>query len=1170
MIRKITLFFLACLGFAATYAQPLCGSDLYRQKLMTDPNYAALQSADRTAWSNYMSSIGSGLISSKIRLTGGDSVYEIPTVVHIIHDGGAVGSNFNPTDAQIASMIDYLNKSLEATWTGYPTTSTGGTRVPIRFTLAKRSPSCGTTTGIIRINGATSATLGTTYVNNGVNASGSSGVSDGTLKAVSYWPSSDYYNIWLVNKIDGQDGIPPLSGPITTGYAYMPPVSNPAIDGMLMLAYLFNPSSYGASTLPHEVGHSFSLFHTFEGSFSPANACPANTNCTLDGDLICDTEPEKAGGVSSCPTALAINSCTGSPYGSPGIQNNFMTYSNCTARKFTPGQRNRMMYSLKMLRGSLITSLGATNPSTITAAACTPSHTGTSGSGPGRIVITQGTFTPQDTLMHMVSAGYTGDGNLAYIDKTCKHRIELTAGVTYRIRVYRGSTFTTDRVKAYIDWNNDGDFVDAGEQIWHNGFPSPTSNNYVDTSIVPPLTGITNCVPIRMRIVAEPAGTPINNFNSCSLVNGQAEDYEVIIKGVGTSSSVTGAVTLTKPPVGGNPSCFNTSLTIQSNVSTAILPVGYRWYKKSSTGFITAGPASGTATEWTSTAFQDRDTVYLKVAFSGPCGIDTAISDSLVIFRVLSVNPAVTIGQTWGTNPGCPDDSVVYSVVSNVNPGGSPTYSWYLNGSATPIQTGSQTYLSMKNVPSGTTVQVVMQSSASAPCAPPPGRATSNTLTYTHGFQNPSAQIALTMGTNPGCQGQTLTFTALTTYGGTAPTYQWRVNGVNAGTNSPTFSGVFNHNDVIDYIFTSNSTCVQPADRTKTSTSIKVEHVLITANITIAVVAGNHIACQGKPVLYAANTTNAGSNPGFEWMINGVPVPNSNSPLFQSSTMSNGDAVSCILHATDPCVANPDDTSNAITMVIRPSATPQVTIAITAGKNPWCLDSMVEFTATAINATSAGTTPPHFEWLVNGFESYTGAVFQNAAYLNGDVVVCRVNPTDGECYLPDTVFSAPYTMIRSTLPDPPIIHLVGNMLITNKAGTYKWWGPAGLYSTGTNGTFHPTEKGQYMAVTDNNGCWSLASNYLIITLLDVSTVDLAPVNIYPNPTNGELVLDWGTQNVNVDIMVHNTLGQQIIHDEVKGLSRKVMDLSKLTPGIYYIVMKDDNGNSGTAKITVSR
>jgi hypothetical protein len=56
----------------------------------------------------------------------------------------------------------------------------------------------------------------------------------------------------------------------------------------------------------------------------------------------------------------------------------------------------------------------------------------------------------------------------------------------------------------------------------------------------------------------------------------------------------------------------------------------------------------------------------------------------------------------------------------------------------------------------------------------------------------------------------------------------------------------------------------------------------------------------------------------------------------------------------------------------------------------------------------------------------------------------------------------------------------------------------------------------------------------------------------------------------MNIVVHNTLGQQMINDEVKGESRKVMDLSKLTSGIYYIVMKDDNGNSGTVKITVAR
>ncbi len=48
--------------------------------------------------------------------------------------------------------------------------------------------------------------------------------------------------------------------------------------------------------------------------------------------------------------------------------------------------------------------------------------------------------------------------------------------------------------------------------------------------------------------------------------------------------------------------------------------------------------------------------------------------------------------------------------------------------------------------------------------------------------------IAITSGSNPACIGKSVTFTATPTNGGTAPAYQWKVDNVNAGANSPVFT----------------------------------------------------------------------------------------------------------------------------------------------------------------------------------------------------------------------------------------------------------------------------------------------------------------------------------------------------------------------------------------------
>lgn len=72
----------------------------------------------------------------------------------------------------------------------------------------------------------------------------------------------------------------------------------------------------------------------------------------------------------------------------------------------------------------------------------------------------------------------------------------------------------------------------------------------------------------------------------------------------------------------------------------------------------------------------------------------------------------------------------------------------------------------------------------------------------------PTISVNLTGGSNPTCAGTTVTYSANQSNGGASPSYQWKVNGINAGTNNATFSGVLNNNDSINCVLTSNAVCV--------------------------------------------------------------------------------------------------------------------------------------------------------------------------------------------------------------------------------------------------------------------------------------------------------------------------------------------------------------------------
>lgn len=1148
MIRKLTLLLLLCISILnVTKAQSLCGFDAMNKHMMqTSPAYAQRVNQMNANISQWLSThnVSSLLTTNSL----GDTVYEIPVVVHVMHTGGAVGSIYNITDGRIDTAIDYLNKVFEASWPSYPAAGSGGTKIPLTFKLAKRSPTCGPTTGINRVD-VTSFTdynaSGYDYAQYGVrtNFSSGTGVRDDSVKMLSKWPNDRYYNIWVVNKIDGNDG---TSGSFTAGYAYLPWATSPALDGCVMLATQVRQNRI---TLPHEVGHSFGLYHTFEDSDPSTNTCLMNPtgNCATEGDRCCDTEPHYLYGPGTCNTGNN-NPCTGNTFGDATARN-IMNYANCQNR-FTPDQRDRVIASLLTYRADLISSSATLPiPSTGLPAVCTPGITNSTNnlnSGPKSLKI-EDNVGPRVYIDASTAGGYNSDGNVAYLDLTCQHQIRLVAGKTYKMTIT--SSFF-DKGAAFIDYNNDGILGNsAGERL--NVVDNSGGDLHTATFTVP--FTATSCVPIRMRIKSD---RTTNYLDSCSnTVNGQTEDYEVLLYG---TNSAGGTVSISNPPGGGNPSCTGSTLTFRATPSQGLTIVGYQW-------FINSTSVSGqTADSFQSNIFVNNDTVKVALYYANQCGVDTVYSDSVIVKRSTTIAPQVSMLIDKGTNPTCVDDTITFKAVPTSNPGGAPTYKWMSNGVYITGATGP-TFKAFNRI--GETISVVMTSSAGAPCAIP-DTALSNSVTIRDTTKRPVANVALTVGVNPGCAGQYLQFGVTTQSGGSAPTYQWTVNGTPvAGATGATFgSSTLNDNDLVRVIVTSNSACATP--KTVTSDSVKVIHAKMTADIIIAQTTGVNPTCQGKTVIFSANTINAGGNAQFEWQINSTPVPGATSPVYSTDTLKPFDTVKCILITSSPCVNNPRDTSNEIVMKVKPSKMPTVSVAFTVGKNPGCIDSVVELTATAVDLGTA----PNYEWYINGFPAANGSVYSTTSFITGNTIFVKASQTDNGCYLPDDVFSTPIVMKRSPTPPAPVISLLGNTIYTNFDSAFVWFGPHaannGILKDGPDDFAYPDTIGAYYAVTNNQGCWSAPSNTLRITLLDISSIDVSKMDVYPNPASDKVVFDWKGTAVNYNIEVRNAMGQLVKRDVVENTSKKEINLSGLASGNYFIILKDSEGKVGVVKIAV--
>ncbi len=174
-----------------------------------------------------------------------------------------------------------------------------------------------------------------------------------------------------------------------------------------------------------------------------------------------------------------------------------------------------------------------------------------------------------------------------------------------------------------------------------------------------------------------------------------------------------------------------------------------------------------------------------------------------------------------------------------------------------------------------------------------------------------AASVSIAASLNPVCAGSGVTFTATPTNGGTTPAYQWKVNGVNAGTNSTTYSYTPANSDVITCVLTSNASCVTGSPATSNTVTMTVNPLL---PVSISILASVNPVESGLPVTITATTVNGGSSPSYQWLVNGTNTGTNLSTF--SYIPANGDVVSCILSSSETCTStNPANSNNIIIVV---------------------------------------------------------------------------------------------------------------------------------------------------------------------------------------------------------------------------------------------------------------
>lgn len=702
-----------------------CLSDFrHKELLQNDPSYVLARQQEEQFYQNFLKT---GIPSK--------AVATIPVVVHVMHIGEAIGTGTNISNAQIQSAINNLNDAFGGTG-GYNTVNTN-----IQFCLAQRDPSNNSTTGINRVN----ASSNSDYATNGI-----SSANEVSIKAMSKWDKTKYYNIWIVYKIDGSNG----AG--TQGYAYFPGAGS-STDGAVILAnaFGFDPSgSLGYNlksytrrngTATHEIGHAFSLYHTFQGDGSGGN-CPTDSDCGTNGDCVSDTPKHKRSN-SDCPANSTTNPCQA---GSTALDfvHNFMDYSSETCGyQFSAGQSTRMNATVQSGGGrySLTQSLGCTPVNALDA--------GISNIVSPTSTFCKGTLTPVVTLKNYgsttitsVTISYNADGGTNQVFNwtgSLTNGAEVDVTLTPAITVANGNhTFTATTS------NPNG----GTDQLQSND--TKTGNFTVSAASIPLFEGFetTTFVPTGWSLAESPVGYQQWQRYTGSHANGASTGVAALIFDGGSNLAGNKDMMITEPYdlTGTNnpkmtfkraakyfPSTARYD-TLKIYISTDCGVTFSQVYSKGGPALATAGTSNSIPNSWypTSQSNYQTDTINL-LSYIGESvvfkfehieyGAQNIFIDDINLID--PCNTPNTPGVISGPSSGCSTTTVTYSIaaVTDAN-----TYTWTVPSGST-IQSGQGT----------TSITVLLGT-------------TSGNVTVTAGSNcgtSPAQQKAITVNNVPGAPG---------------------------------------------------------------------------------------------------------------------------------------------------------------------------------------------------------------------------------------------------------------------------------------------------------------------------------------------------------------------------------------------------------------------------------
>ena len=367
---------------------------------------------------------------------------------------------------------------------------------------------------------------------------------------------------------------------------------------------------------------------------------------------------------------------------------------------------------------------------------------------------------------------------------------------------------------------------------------------------------------------------------------------------------------------------------------------------------------------------------------------------------------------------------------------------------------------------------------------------------------NVPARVTITSDAigNKVCTGTNVNFTANAINGGLTPTFQWKLNGINVGTNSSTYSNTsLSNNDVVKVFMTSSvSTCATSTPAASNSITTSVYSVPVTPTT----ISGINTVCLSSNAAYTTN--NVAFATSYDWVVAGnLSETNSTGNALNTLASNTIGAATIKVRAVNFCGASPYTNDYIVTITNTPGPTANFILS----NNSVCISaSSITYTNTSLVNNTSNSPITVFDWdfgdgstsvnTENSNRTYTAAGKYNVIFKIQSQDNCLASITKPVIVSPLSVAGTP------TAIDTAICAGTSTTLnLTGYTGSIQWMSSPAGENNWTNligenneilNTANLTQSTDFKAEVRSGVCTLATSATVSITVKQIPSISIFP------------------------------------------------------------------------------